>query len=1039
MDRTQYNSFVSKLQEIFMMDHAELDFGIYRIMNYKRKEINDFLTNKLLPQVETVLKQNLQTDSDDIKEELDKAIAACIDNGFNPDESTKVKELRAQLASSANLDDLQSVVFSRLTQFFSRYYKDGDFISQRRYKSNGDSSYMLPYNGEEVKLVWANQDQYYIKTSEYFKNYTFILPQSRNKVHFVLKDASTEQNNNKNQNGMERRFALWKGENGEAPLAVVNGDLEIYFTYELMPKATKQKDLMTKAYSVLKPLLEGDDRYKDWRELMMNAVKADRSIMDITWLQKHLNDYTAKNSFDYFIHKDLGGFLRRELDFYIKNEVLVIDDLTSAKMKSTLAIVKAIEQVGNKIITFLAQLEDFQKKLWLKKKFVVGCDYCITLDRIPEDMYSEIIANDEQRKEWVRLFAIDEIKGDLTTEAYSEPLTIEFLKQNPFLVLDTKFFSLEFKHKLLATMENIDGQCNGLLVNSENFQALELLINKYSSTINAIYIDPPYNTNASKIAYKNGYEHSSWVSLMNNRLVLAKHLLSKKGIIVTAIDDYELRYLNCILDSTFGRENFISNIAIYTNPKGRDQGFIAQAHDYSVIYAKDKSQASTNNLQLSDEDFKKKFSKNIEGTPVRELPLKRTGTEKFREDRPFMFFPFFFEINSGNLTLPTKKEISGLYNSITNQFDDSYLDELLSKYKGKGYGYILPESEKGEYLRWRWGYDSCLEGILKHTLFLKCNNKGIYAVYQIDKGDTEVTPKSFWFDERYDASSKGTNILNAIVPNSGFDYPKSLYTVEDTLKIVSNEGDIVVDFFAGSATTAHAVIDLQRNGEARKYLMVEVNEYFDSATKMRTERVIYSQDWKGGKPISRQGVSQCFKYIRLEQYEDTLNNLIPKPSMPSNDDEFQESYMLGYMLDTDTRGSLLNLKMFKHPFDVKIKTTKDNELVDTPVDMVETFNYLIGLNVETESWHHGGDICVVEGKTHIGNENTLVIWRDCDKIDNDALNEFFRKQDFNTLDMEYDVIYVNGDNTLPNVRRDEDHWKVVLTEDEFKTRMFEED
>lgn len=143
MDKTQYNSFVSKLQEIFMMDHAGLDFGIYRIMNFKRKEINDFLTNKLLPQVETELKKSLQVDSADIKEELDKAIAACIDNGFNPDESKKVQELRAKLASSANLDDMQSVVFSRLTQFFSRYYKDSDFISQRRYKSNGESSYML--------------------------------------------------------------------------------------------------------------------------------------------------------------------------------------------------------------------------------------------------------------------------------------------------------------------------------------------------------------------------------------------------------------------------------------------------------------------------------------------------------------------------------------------------------------------------------------------------------------------------------------------------------------------------------------------------------------------------------------------------------------------------------------------------------------------------------------------------------------------------------------------------------------------------------
>lgn len=320
-------------------------------------------------------------------------------------------------------------------------------------------------------------------------------------------------------------------------------------------------------------------------------------------------------------------------------------------------------------------------------------------------------------------------------------------------------------------------------------------------------------------------------------------------------------------------------------------------------------------------------------------------------------------------------------------------------------------------------------------------NNTIIRLYN-DEADWQLLP-SIWIGKEFSAVTWGTNLLTKMFGDAGkFSFPKSLYTVETAVYAGTHlyKDAIVLDYFGGSGTTAHAVIELNKKDEGtRKYILCEMGEYFDSVTKFRIEKAIYSSDWEAGKPVSRQGVSQCFKYIRLEQYEDTLNNLMPQPSMPSNDDEFQESYMLGYMLDTDTRGSLLNLQMFKHPFDVKIKTTKDNELVDTPVDMVETFNYLIGLNVETESWHHGGDICVVEGKTHIGNENALVIWRDCEKIDNDALNEFFRKQDFNTLDMEYDVIYVNGDNTLPNVRRDEDHWKVVLTEDEFKARMFEED
>jgi adenine-specific DNA-methyltransferase len=104
-----------------------------------------------------------------------------------------------------------------------------------------------------------------------------------------------------------------------------------------------------------------------------------------TLLEKHLADYTARNTFDYFIHKDLGGFLRRELDFYIKNEVVHLDDIeneTAPRVEQYLAKVKAIRRIAHKIIDFLAQLENFQKKLWLKKKFVVETQYCVTLDRI---------------------------------------------------------------------------------------------------------------------------------------------------------------------------------------------------------------------------------------------------------------------------------------------------------------------------------------------------------------------------------------------------------------------------------------------------------------------------------------------------------------------------------------------------------------------------------------------------------------------------------------------------------------------------------
>lgn len=284
--------------------------------------------------------------------------------------------------------------------------------------------------------------------------------------------------------------------------------------------------------------------------------------------------------------------------------------------------------------------------------------------------------------------------------------------------------------------------------------------------------------------------------------------------------------------------------------------------------------------------------------------------------------------------------------------------------------------------------------------------------------------------------------MNKLFGKSVFTFPKSINTVKDCIRIAVKYdlNATILDYFAGSGTTGHAVIDLnQEDHGKRKYILCEMGLYFDNVTRTRIEKVIYSSDWKDGKPVSRNGISQCFKYIRLEQYEDTLNNLQLQQSkgLFKDGSEFKESYMLSYMLDTETRDSLLNIKMFENPFTLTIKTTKDNELVDTPVDMVETFNYLIGLNVETESWYENSNVCVVTGRTHKQGDKTLVIWRNCKEIDNEKLNRFFEKMDFRTKDSEFDVIYVNGDNTLPNLRRDEESWKVILIEEEFQKRMFD--
>lgn len=998
-----YEAFRKKLQEIFMMDHAELDFGIYRIMNHKRNQINDFLDKQLLPQVEQTLKEYVKTDIS-LQKELEEVIDGCRKAGYDPDTNPKVQQLRQQIAqSSTGVDDLQNTVFSRLTQFFSRYYEGGDFVSQRRYKSGGNSAYAIPYNGEEVKLYWANYDQYYIKTSEYFKNYTFKLRDGR-RICFVLVDASTEQNNNKNTNGMERRFDILRTEEGKPVIEEVDGELHISFTYELMPKATKQKDLNGKAFEALKVAIPSA-----WNDLLTKEQVTDSSVL----LEKHINAYTAKNSFDYFIHKDLSGFLNRELDFYIKNEVFVIADLDAAKLQNQLAVVKAIEKVGQKIINFLAQLENFQKKLWLKKKFVVQSDYCITLDRVPEKFYPEICKNDGQRKEWVRLFAIDEMKGDMMTVAYSEPLTIEFLKQNPFLVLDTKFFSVKFKHKLLAEIEDLDEQTNGLLINSENYQALQLLQKKYTNRINSIYIDPPYNAKSSEILYKNTYKDSSWNTFIHNRVSLSYNLLQDDSIFQFAIDDYEVHNSIIILNQIFGSDNHLGNVTVMHNPRGRnDDKFYGTAHEYMLTYGKNSDLAEIGLFPLTDED-RGQYRQSDRVSNFTTVSFIRTGNNSRRFERPNLFYPIYVNPKTLELSLDNK---------------DGWIETLP----------IVGDEER----TWRWGQETF--NSKKDTEIVCKNDPAGYNGYRLYKKRRDEgigkKPKTVWIDSKYDASTHGIMYLRKLYGEKDlFSYPKSINTVYDALNISTKPDSIVLDFFAGSGTTADAIIKLNNvEGEEgeRKYILCEMGNYFENVTKTRVEKVIHTQEWNNGKPVSRKGISQCFKYIRLEQYEDTLNNLEVNDGFGKPDNE---SYVLRYMLDTETRDSLINTKDFVRPFDYTIKTTRDNELVDTPVDLVDTFNYLIGLHVDSIHWHKDDNICVVEGTTHIEKEHALVIWRNQDVIKNDDLNDFFRKQDYSTLDREFDVIYVNGDNTLPNLKSDEEHWKVRLIEQELMKRMFEEE
>lgn len=1080
MSESNLSKFKNLLAELFMFDQADLDFGIYRIMNSKRDEITRFLDNDLLPQVRLSLAELESGDRAQLESEIAKAIEQSRELGVDAETTEKVKRLREQIAATSDIEAIESEVFSHLYEFFRRYYSEGDFLSLRRYKAG---VYAIPYEGEEVKLYWANSDQYYIKTTESFRDYTFKLADGRS-VHFKLAGADTETNNNRAGNENERRFIIKQ----DIPLAEQYGELFITFDYRSDTEKRKQSQLNTEAVaSVLSA--EG---FAHWRGALGAKAPTEKRA-DRTVLEKHLTDYTAKNTFDYFIHKDLGGFLKRELDFYIKNEIMYLDDIESdsaPRVEQYLAKIKAIRRIAHKITDFLAQLEDFQKKLWLKKKFVLETNYCVTLDRIPEELYAEIAENEAQREEWVRLFGIDGIDSDKPNETYSNPLTSAFLRANTNLVVDTAFFGAEFKTRLLSTFSDIDTKIAGLLVHSENFQALNLIEPSFRQQMKCIYIDPPYNTNSSAIPYKNNYRHSSWCTMMRDRVAVARSILRNDGALFVSIDKTERTVLEHALDDVFGADNHIEEL-IWTQATANSQlPNYSTNHEYVEVYARDRAAVESDAgmfrepkpgyleitellekirpqypaLETIETEIKKLFELHIASYKEElEASGREWDAEARRQDPWRGVYPYNraeYRSSNGQLIAPEDARESNaviwVWSEISAAAPASKQSPTTKDPNHFNFRYYKPihpiTGQPCAHPRsgWKFPYEPDAQNTARKS-FVELDRDSRIAWGEDEeklprtKGflhEVETNIGTSVFYEYNDGESELTNLFG----QSGlFLSPKSSRFVRKFITQTTGKNDWFMDFFGGSGSSGHAVIAQNReDGGKRRHILVEMGSQFDNILLPRMKKVVYSPNWRNGKPTVRSGGSEILKYIRLESYEDALNNLyIARSSSQSNlleqHGELREDYTLRYMLDVETRGSasLLNVEQFADPFSYKLNVSNGGSAGETRqinVDLVETFNYLIGLRVRHID--SIGGFRVIEG-TSSNAERVLIIWRNTAEKQNAELDQFFQKQAYKTGDNEFDLIYVNGDNNLENLRRNDETWKVRLIEQEFHRLMFE--
>ncbi len=789
----------------------------------------------------------------------------------------------------------------------------------------------------------------------------------------------------------------------------------------------KQEKINKVTFEEIKGILQNKKQYYLLKELI-EKTKNEKPV-----LLYHINRFTAKNTRDFFIHKNLKRFLQEQLDYFIKAEVLDIETLKEEKyIDKHITRAKTVKEIGEKIIDFLSQIEDFQKRLWGKKKFVIKTDYVITLDRIKQwtderfldEVIEVVLRNEKQLKEWEELgFGKIEKKEDLIDKK---------------LPIDTRYFDEEFKFKLLEKISerfDLDEILDGILIKSENWQALNLLLNKYRERVKSIYIDPPYNTGSDEFLYRDKYQHSSWLTMMENRLSLARELMKDDGVIFVSIDDNEVYYLKAIMDSIFRDNNFVANFIRRQNLAGKqDAKFIAIENDYIVCYSKNVNALSINRKPSNLEKYK--YSDEFEKERGK-FYLRKLDDEGIHYSEK-LDYPI--KIDKGMEIL--------VFDDVSKRCIRKKTDESIEIWPGGD-----PADKRWT---WRWSKDKVEWGIKNDLIVFKKNSKDKWQVYfkeyqyvdnNLNKIERSIPFGSLIMDFPNNLAYKGFKEL--FNNKKIYDYPKPINLIKHLLKIGSSKDSIILDFFAGSGTTVHAVMKLNKeDGGKRKFILIEIADYFYTAIIPRIKKVAYSFNWKDGKPQDTDGIGVFFKYHTLEQYEDALDNIERKENNKAQE-LFKDEYLLKYFLDFETIDSeyLLNIEKLKNPFAYKLKINEGAEPKEVVVDIPETFNYLLGVDIpETFNYLLGLKVKKVkvrynEGKKYLfilgekEGKDYIIIWREYQ--DGWTEEDFKKDKEFIKQELKEwkpQVVYISGQSILTQ-NFDGFHAEIRYIEPEFKRLM----
>jgi len=924
---TAQTRFLSLLKHsILKLDLAELDFGIYRILNYRRTQILGFLDDTLPARVK------VWTDA------------------------------LAQSSGRQLADSEADNCYYHLHTFFARYWDEGDFIPRAR--RGGSAAYAVPYHGQDTHFHWATQGSHYIKSGELFARYAYNDGDAQ--VRFVIESADIAQDNAK---GAAKNFF-------PQALLAVEGGFELRWQWRAATdaenkryksKSTSRND--DGGYSLISsetaddaaPDADGDNPATEGttlQERVLNAwlsgadFKAAKPVpaLNPVLLASNARRFVRKNTSDFFVHPQLGEFLRGELDVYLKHEFVQVWDAPDAELPRIRAKFKLVRDIALDLITFLDQIETFQATLFEKRKFVLQADYlvqCSWLVRQDGDagaagqkLVDEACANAAQVKEWGQWVGEKPVKAKPTgKKATAQSELIEgqrLLQKYPHLPLHTQHFSADFKARVLACFDDIEGQLGGELIHADNYAALRTLEPAYRERVKCIYIDPPYNTGGDGFLYKDEFtKHSAWASLMDTRLQASRAVLSAQGVLFGSIDDNEHNHFRQVLDRQFGAENFVADVIWQKKyAPQNDATWFSDDHDYLLCYAKDKANWSPERLPRSQKQDREYVNPDKDARG----PWKAGDytSNKSADERPNLYYPAQ-NPTTGEEVMPARGRV------------------------------------------WAYSKDQHEQNVRENRLWWGVDGKARVPAYKRFLSEVgDLVPRTIWPYDEVGHNQEAIQLLrNMFDEGMAFTAPKPPRLIERCIRI--GAGTLTLDFFAGSATTGHAVINLNReDGGARKFLLVEQGEYFDTVTLPRIAKVMTAPEWKDGQPKDSvqhtptgkagEDASEHWsrrtlplvRVLRLERYEDSLNALDFEQHFGSNQaldpveyaqaamnfiSSDAQAHLLRYWLMDDSEGAAVRLSTDKliDPFAYQLTLHEPTGERLASVDLQETARLLLGL------------------------------------------------------------------------------------------------